>query len=160
MPIIILRGIPGSGKSTFVRERIFPKHSVVHICSTDDYFTDPKTGKYTYNLADIGRAHAQCLQLFNKFITNAIPEELREEGEALVVDNTNSGIAEMAPYAAFAVAYGHPLHIVTLVVNDPIKAWRRNTHGVPLKTCLEMHKRLMTDTLPPWWQEELIPVEL
>lgn len=73
----------------------------------------------------------------------------------VVVDNTNTTVAEIAPYAALALAYGHELEIVTLDC-DPAIGAKRNTHGVPLAACNAMHLRLADRQLPPWWNHRVI----
>lgn len=48
--VIIMRGVPGSGKSTYVRNR-YPEARVV---SADRYFTDPATGEYRFDASKRG----------------------------------------------------------------------------------------------------------
>lgn len=143
MKATILRGIPGSGKSTYVKA-IGPSASVV---SADHYFE--KSGTYQFNPAKLPEAHGECLR---KFV-----EALQAKASHVVVDNTNTSVAEVAPYAALALAYGAELEIVTFQV-DPVVAAARNVHGVPATGVEAMAKRLNDETsrLPPWWPQRTV----
>lgn len=150
MKIIILRGVPGAGKSTWAATQEFPANT--HFVSADHFFVG-QDGIYRYDFTKIKEAHGQCLRHY----TNLVYEGT---ANTVVVDNTNSSIAEVAPYVALADAYGHSVAMKTLIVNDPFLAWKRNVHGVPFKTVMEMHQRLLTEKLPPWWRDEWIPITL
>jgi hypothetical protein len=88
--LFILRGLPGAGKSTFVRERLngltpfalAPKgYSPVSV-SADHYFTDLATGEYTFDVTKLGPAHASAqVQLVNALWSGR---------EVVVVDNTHT----------------------------------------------------------------------
>jgi predicted kinase len=74
----------------------------------------------------------------------------------IVVDNTNTTVAEMAPYMAVAAAYGHDTKVVTIDC-DPEVAAARNVHGVPVQTVKAQHDRIVKETknMPPWWSHEV-----
>jgi hypothetical protein len=160
MSVIIVRGIPGSGKTTWVESkygqlvRPLRKHETVRegtngvILSTDDIFVGP--GGYLFDYTKLGEAHAECLRVYVRFIQ-------KDADYPVIVDNTNTTIAELAPYAQLATAYGHKLEIVTLVC-DPVKAHARNVHGVNAKTTLYLDRNLRKslDDLPPWWPSEVV----
>ena len=61
--LIIMRGLPGSGKSKVVREIIAKaindhQHSAI-VCSADQFFTNPD-GEYNFNPSMIAQAHMDC----------------------------------------------------------------------------------------------------
>jgi tRNA uridine 5-carbamoylmethylation protein Kti12 len=151
MKITILCGIPGSGKSTYLGKNL-PN---ALICSADLYpglYTYPEgPNNPTFNPSLLPKAHAACLRRFVGYVTCDDPQDAPD----VVVDNTNTTIAEIAPYAALALAYGHELEIVTLAC-DPETGARRNTHGVPLAACQAMADRLYSRTLPPWWPTKIV----
>lgn len=134
-------GVPGAGKSTLI-----DRHANPYVCSADAYFTD-EFGNYDFIPAELSEAHASCLRQFTDYVRFGAPE--------IVVDNTNTTVAEIAPYAALALAYGYELEIVTLLV-DPSVAGARNIHGVPMAAVQAMHDRLLKRDLPPWWKHTVI----
>ena len=61
--MFILRGLPGSGKSTLCKKmsdiyRTDERDIVV--CSGDDFFTDKKTGEYKWKAEKLDEAHASA----------------------------------------------------------------------------------------------------
>lgn len=64
--LIIVRGLPGSGKSTFAK-KYFSYPDFLHY-EADQFFTAPD-GTYHYNKAEINKAHEWCYaQVFNTLI--------------------------------------------------------------------------------------------
>jgi len=149
MKVIILRGGSGAGKSTWVKKN----HSDAFVVSADLFFM--VDGEYKFDITKIGEAHATCLRSFVAICQNP-PAEL----STVIVDNTNTTVAELAPYAQVALVYGHELQLFTFLY-DPVVAAKRSTHGRPLKGCVEMHQRLTEQTkfLPPWWKHDYIVAE-
>lgn len=140
-PIYILQGVSGSGKSSIASKLA----DADNICSADDFFM--RDGKYHFDPTKLGEAHGACLRKYvSLLLVNA------QKGRPIVVDNTNTTIGEIAPYYSLAEAYGYKPVIIT-VECDPDEAAARNTHGVPVKVCWEMNRRIMLTNaaLPPWW---------
>jgi predicted kinase len=135
-------GIPGSGKST----RIAAAHPGAVVCSADHYFTDG-AGHYHFDAAQLSAAHNRSLRCFIDHCQNSVP--------VVVCDNTNTTIAEVAPYAAVAMAYGYELQVVVLLCEPEIAA-ARNVHGVGLKACQAMARRLEDCQFPRWWPHVLV----
>ena len=88
--VFVMRGLPGSGKSTIVQaiSKLYQDRSPV-ICSADNFFIS-KSGDYSFNplfLKDAHEASQTCMK-------NSV-----QEGEAcIIVDNTNVVKWEMKPY--------------------------------------------------------------
>lgn len=135
--IVILRGLPGSGKSTKVMER-YPDAVV---CSADNYFINPLDGVYRYNPERIGDAHKWC-----RFNAIAAADA---SAPVIVVDNTNIKYSDFRAYLEIAEAYGYE---VELVESDTEWKWdvdecaKRNVHGVPREAIQRMKDRWMTFT--------------
>lgn len=140
--VIILAGVSGSGKSTIAA---MCRGEVV---SADHFFLD-KEGVYQFDPAKLPEAHGWCLRRFVALLQDCTA--------SVVVDNTNTTVAELAPYAALALAYGYDLRIV-IVECDPRIAFERNKHGVPLASVEAQASRLacLAASLPPWWPVEVI----
>ena len=146
MKVKILCGISGSGKSTYISKH-FPKAVV---CSADHFFL-ADNGEYVFDPQKLGAAHAYCLRKFVQHLQ--APDLTGGQVGTLVVDNTNTSMQEIAPYAALATAYGHDTEIIVLQA-DPVEAHKRNRHSVPLKSVMGQFDRLrgLEKSLPPWWK--------
>jgi len=142
--VIILRGLPGCGKST-LQKRDYP---TAVVASADQYFMVGE--EYRFNPALLGEAHGACCRT----VIGAL-----QAGESLVVvDNTAISVAEVAPYVLLAQAYGYAVEIVTLRC-DPAVAAARNTHGVPADVILKRIAPAMAAAeaqLPPWWKHRVV----
>ena len=147
--IRIFRGIPGSGKSWQVTN--WTRKSQVVVCSADNFFTDV-FGKYNYDPKRIGLAHAWCFRNFLNALNAPIPSE------NIAVDNTNIAAWEIAPYVAVANTYEIECEIVTVLCPFEI-AVACNVHKVPSEIIWDMHRRLQTETLPPFWKHTVIQPE-
>ncbi len=126
MKIYIMSGIPGAGKSTYVAKN-FPD---AFVCSADNYHM--RNGEYKFDPNNIGKAHAACLRRFVGMVDGTFGRaRLTAFMEDIVVDNTNTTVAEIAPYYALAEAYEHDVEILS--INVSLNDSARNVHGVPLE---------------------------
>jgi predicted kinase len=139
--VVILCGVSGSGKTTLCKKE-FPAHIVV---SADTYFTHPD-GSYHFDAKKLHHAHNACGRTFLMMLL------LASGPLDIVVDNTNTEICEIAPYAQVALWTYSKLRIIILRV-DPKIAASRNLHGVPESTIIAQSKRLETvsEQFPRWW---------
>jgi predicted kinase len=145
--VIVMRGISGAGKSTFVKT-FLPEARVV---SADHYHIEPD-GTYSYKPSEAGRAHAACLRAFVDALTQEAQRNTPGD-QIIVVDNTNTTVAEIAPYMAMARAYGFHAEIITLRVN-PSEGAKRNLHGVTQEIAEKQHANLESaeKDFPDWWK--------
>lgn len=139
--VIVLQGIPGSGKSTWAEQQ------EGYVVSADHYFIQP-TGEYAFVPALLGKAHGWC---FRKYI-----EALQQMRELVVVDNTNTRVSEVSPYMLGAAAFGYEARIKRFAVNVEVAA-QRNVHGVPLETCKRMNDKLLREQWLVYWVIESVP---
>jgi predicted kinase len=110
--IYLVRGIPGSGKTTFARTL-----EGLHI-EADMYFTD-ENGVYTFEPTKIKDAHKWCNDL--------VEEWMREEQDKIVVSNTFTQEWEMENYYKLAEQYGY--RVTSIIVENRHNGV--NEHGVP-----------------------------
>lgn len=129
MRVTILAGIPGSGKSSWVKKN----RPGALICSADDYFVF-SDGKYQFDAQQLGEAHRHCM---SRFLT-----ALSCETSDIVVDNTNTTLDQIAPYIAVAEAYRANVEVVGLFALAQ-EAYDRCVHDVPLRQIERMEKNLV-----------------
>ena len=146
--VVILSGVPGAGKSTWIKEN---QAGISQVFSADDYFM--VDGEYKYNFQNIQEAHSDCIRRFINALQNA---EIGNVEAVMVVDNTNTTSEEIAPYYAIAKAYNAEVALVTFMGGDSAEMASRNVHGVPEATIEKMQFRLKNRVLPGHWQMECV----
>jgi predicted kinase len=142
--VIVMQGIPGSGKSTDIKGQVWwmPSGGLA-VVSADHYFVELGGGTYAFDPSKLPEAHGKCLR---RFI-----EALQAGAEVVIVDNTNTTAVECAPYMAAAAAWGYEAEIRRIEC-DPEVAAARNTHGVPAAGVKAMAERLAAFQPMPWWK--------
>lgn len=127
--LIILRGLPGSGKSTWVKR--YAQDAVV--CSADHYFI--KSGEYSFSPKELTQAHQAC---------QTHCKEAMAQGKFVVVDNTNISRWEFEPYVKLAKEYNYSVIYITVGGRSDRECRvyaARNSHGVPLEAIRRMASR-------------------
>lgn len=115
--LYIMVGIPGSGKSTFIKTLPNPV-----ICSADHWFE--KSGEYKFDPSQLYVAHRSC--------QNKCQDSMLQSKPLIVVDNTNLTDKERKPYEDMAEKNGYEIiYIVFEPDKKNIKKYaKRNLHGV------------------------------
>jgi predicted kinase len=114
--IILLRGIPGAGKSTLANLLLPNKPHCIR--SADMFFEDEK-GNYNFNARELPTAHKWC--------KNQVEYLMSDQEELIIVDNTFTQEWEMADYFDLAKKYDY--RIVTLIVEN--RHGSKSIHNVP-----------------------------
>ncbi|XP_024429473.2 NEDD4-binding protein 2 isoform X2 [Desmodus rotundus] len=120
--LVLLRGLPGSGKSFLARTLQEDNPSGI-ILSTDDYFYI--NGQYQFDVKYLGEAH--------EWNQNRAKEAFEKKVSPIIIDNTNLQAWEMKPYVALSQK-----HKYKVLFREPDTWWkfrpkelaRRNIHGV------------------------------
>lgn len=131
--LILLRGLPGSGKST-LGEIILQMNNQQKpdVLSADNFFIDEK-GSYNFDGSKLKEAHNMCQQ--------KCAERMRLEFSKIVVANTFTQDWEMEPYYEMAERYGYRVHSV-IVEN---RHGGKNIHNVPDEKVEQMKNRFQID---------------
>lgn len=114
--LYIVRGIPGSGKSTFAKTL-----GGTHF-ETDEFFM--VDGEYKFDPTKLKDAHRWCQDSVN---TAMILNHTAGLNNVIVVSNTFTQEWEMEPYFQMADTYGYK--VFSVIVEN--RHGGINTHGVP-----------------------------
>ncbi len=118
--LILLRGVPGSGKTTLGEVILYTpgSNNTNNVLSADDFFID-ENGDYNFDSTKLKEAHNQC-QL-------NCAERMKLQLSKIVVANTFTQDWEMKIYFEMAERYRYRVH--TVVVEN--RHGNRNIHEVP-----------------------------
>jgi predicted kinase len=119
--LVLIRGLPGSGKSTYAKS-YFNGH--IHL-EADMYFVQPD-GFYDWAAERLGKAHSWCFETTKIMLNN---------GYDVVVSNTFTMLKELNPYIEFATSTDTP-YIVFRIVSD-----YQSVHNVPKVVIEKMRSR-------------------
>lgn len=122
--LVLLRGLPGAGKSTFANY-IWESKTVFE---ADKYFYDDK-GNYKWDGNLLDQAHRWC----QEGVENAMIENYGE----IVVSNTLTMNKDIEPYMELAKKYGY--HVVSLIVEN--RHGNESEHNVPKESMRKMRSR-------------------
>jgi predicted kinase len=128
--LTLVRGLPGSGKSTFANT-ITNEFSV---CEADKFFYD-KEGNYNFDTNKLSQAHTWCKeQVEIRMKDNQINEQFYPH---IVVSNTFTKEWEMNEYFELAKQYGYM--VFTIIVEN--RHGSKSVHNVPEATMGNMLNR-------------------
>ena len=122
--LILIRGLPGSGKSTFAKHiaknelQWADGHEKMVICEADGFHMIPDRGdiKYHFDKTYLTYAHNWCQSKAAKLL---------RDGVSAIVSNTSLTLKSLAPYALMACDFHVDLEIYRMC--DEFKT----EHGVP-----------------------------
>lgn len=122
-----MRGLPGSGKSTWARQ-LAKKYDAV-ICSADHFFEDEK-GNYKWDETKLSQAHGLCYQKAERTLAS---------GKSVIIDNTNIKRRLYKGYLYLADLFGAKVTLAEKRV--PVEVcYKRGLHNVPLRQIEKMDK--------------------
>lgn len=114
--LILLRGLPGSGKTTLAAA--LSEKGKYPVCAIDDFFTDARSGEYRFEFEKNHLAYKQC--------ETRVKEQMQQGAEKIFVDNTFTLEWEMEPYFKLAGEFKYRIHVVTVENRHGGK----NVHGI------------------------------
>jgi predicted kinase len=107
--LILMRGVPASGKSYRALELAGDDPSIIH--SADHFFgATPEEYVENWSIEKLGLAHNQCKKNVRMLMQRQRP--------LVIVDNTNTMVREMMPYFDMAVQYQYKVQI-----EEPTSPW-------------------------------------
>jgi len=127
--LTIMRGLPGSGKSTKAQSL------GGLVLSTDDFWI--RNGKYRCIPQLLGKAHIWNRQRCSDAMQASTPH--------IIIDNTNIQPSDYRPYIQLAEQHGYTYQFCspdTPWATDPIICFQKSIHGCPLPTIQAMAVKL------------------
>ena len=134
--LLMVRGIPSSGKTTLAKTIVELINNLSFNASlqdnavmfaADDFFE--KDGKYEFDASLLGKAHNMCKENTRKALKNGI--------EFVIVSNTSTTESELEPY--IKMAKEHNYNFTSIIVES--RHGNMNEHNVPPSKIEEMKKR-------------------
>ena len=116
--LILIRGVSGSGKSTFAVEFLYPTSLII---STDDFFM--VDGEYQFNPELLAENHDKCF----KSVESEMKTPQQDICPNIVVHNTFTQAWEMKRYKELADKYGYNFY--TIIVEN--RHGSNSIHNVP-----------------------------
>jgi predicted kinase len=127
--LILLRGVPGSGKTTLGNVILFTNQSNIQdVLSADNFFINEKE-EYVFDFSKLKEAHNDCQV--------KCAERMRNQFSKIVVANTFTQEWEMEQYFIMAERYNYRIH--TVFVEN--RHGNKNVHNVPDEKIEQMVKR-------------------
>lgn len=132
--LIILRGLPGSGKSSLAA--LLSEEGKYPVFSIDNYFTDHETGEYKFDPYQNHLAYKQCEM--------RTEDSMKNGARKIFVDNTFTIEWEMEPYFKLASRYNYAVFVVT-VEN---RHGNTNIHNISTEQLEKMATKYKVKLLP------------
>ena len=117
--IYLIRGLPGSGKSTYAKNL-----NCLHL-EADMYHM--VNGEYKFDVSKLSKAHHWCMMSFLKSIEDGATD--------IVISNTFTTFKEIEPYIDICKGYNRDYKIIRMIGNYG------SVHNVPEEVITKMSER-------------------
>jgi predicted kinase len=137
--LIIVRGLPGSGKSSIATNLGVPANNIF---SVDDYWLRPD-GTYDFNYDYVAKSY----QWNHQRVSATMASKVLDTKTTLVVDNVNITFDEILPYVEAAQVYKYSIKLLEPQTEwryDVEECYKNNTHSVPYSTVRRMYSEWQT----------------
>jgi predicted kinase len=128
--LILIRGLPGSGKTTLIQD--FFDECVISVCA-DDFFMI--NGEYCFDKNKLNDSHEWCRK--------QVEDHIIDNQALIAVHNTFTTEWEMQPYFKLAEEYNY--QVSTIIVEN--RHGSKSVHNVPFDTLLRMKQRFQVKLL-------------
>ena len=128
--LYIVRGLPGSGKSTFAEALV--GHDFL-VCEADKYFI--VDGEYKFDATKLRQAHEWCKNRVETYMKDSLVND--QFYREIVVSNTFTQEWKMEAYYKLAEQYGYM--VFSIIVEN--RHGGVNQHGVPAEKLEQMRNR-------------------
>lgn len=125
--LIFVRGLPGSGKSTFARNMIANDSNMVKFEADDSFYDD--NGNYNFDPSKLWAAHKICQHWVKVNLA---------DGKDVIVSNTSTVFKEIENYVIYAKRNEHPIEVHTMLTEYG------SIHNVPEETMQKMRDRFQS----------------
>ena len=132
--IILIRGLPGSGKTTLAKTI----SDSVEVCANDFFGTNEN---YDFDPSKLSEAHEWCK------INCELWCEKNDVSKSIVIHNTFTERWEMQPYIEYAQGFGRNILVIDLFDSglSDAELFERGIHDVPLSSIKRMRDRYEKD---------------
>jgi len=123
--VIIIRGVPGSGKNCLIYDLEYDNDSNFSIISSDDFFE--KNGIYKFDRALINKSNSYSFQKFHACLKLKIPK--------IYIKNINNNKWMYSNYISLACTYNYKVKIIEILCYDENHLYyfnKRSTHSPPM----------------------------
>ena len=125
--LFIVRGLPGSGKSSLVKRLLSLYDDTSVHYEADDYWV--KNGSYDFNTKFLAKAHEECF--------DNVTSSMQRRVTNIFVSNTFTTEREINIYLELAKKYNYNTFVIIVENRNETES----IHNVPKETLEKMHNR-------------------
>lgn len=135
MKVFIVKGTPGSGRSTVANELKTVYQTLgktVEIIEANDFMINPETKQYEFVQENVSKCFSQC---YARYI-----ELLESKTDVIIVTNINGHYSEYASYITRGRNNGYTVHVMSMENHHEGKS----SIGIPEKFMVKMSRKFQT----------------